>query len=94
MLIPRLEIEAAVSHIRAHHASDLVTVSDDSAIRALLQVLETEKLLTEPAASCAVTSLIEGRITVRPKEDVVVVLCGANIALGKVHAWASRIAQG
>ena len=79
--------------IVSHHAFDLVTVSDDSAIKALLEILETEKLLTEPATSCSVAALIEGRIAVRPQENVVVVLCGANIALEKVHAWSTGNAQ-
>ena len=79
--------------IVSHHAFDLVTVSDDSAIKALLEILETEKLLTEPATSCSVAALIEGRIAVRPQENVVVVLCGANIALEKVHAWSAGNAQ-
>ena len=85
--------EPAQFEIVSRHAFDLVTISDDSAIRALLEVLETEKILTEPAASCAVAALIEGRITARPNENVVVILCGANIALEKVHAWAARIAR-
>jgi threonine dehydratase len=79
--------------IVSHHAFDLVTVSDDSAIKALLEILETEKLLTEPATSCSVAALSEGRIAVRPQENVVVVLCGANIALEKILAWTTRIAQ-
>ena len=79
--------------IVSHHAFDLVTVSDDSAIKALLEILESEKLLTEPATSCSVAALIEGRIAVRPQENVVVVLCGANVALEKVHAWSTGNAQ-
>lgn len=79
--------------IVSRHASDLVTVSDDSAIQALLEILKTERLLTEPAASCSVAALIEGRIPVRPNENVVVVLCGANIAIEKVHAWTALSAQ-
>lgn len=73
--------------IVSNHVSDLVTVSDESAIRALLEILETEKLLTEPATSCSVSALLEGRIEVRPSENIVVVLCGANIALDKVRDW-------
>ncbi len=47
--------------------------------------VETEKLLTEPAASCSVAALIEGRIAINPGENVVVALCGANVALEDVR---------
>jgi len=79
--------------IVSRHAFDLVTVSDDSAIRALLEILDKEKLLTEPATSCSVAALIEGRIAVRPGENVVVVLCGANVALEDVRRWAAATRQ-
>ena len=85
--------EPAQFEIVSRHAFDLVTVNDDSAIRALLEVLETEKILTERAASCAVAALVEGRIPARPKENVVVVLCGANIAVENVRAWTDRVGQ-
>ena len=73
--------EATQFEIVSNHASDVVTVSDESAIRALLEILEAEKLLTEPATSCSVAALIEGKIPVRAAENIVVVLCGANIRL-------------
>jgi threonine dehydratase len=85
--------EPAQFGIVSRHVSDLVTVSDDSAIRALLEILEKEKLLTEPATSCSVAALIEGRIAIRPGENVVVVLCGANVALESVRFWAAGTSQ-
>lgn len=78
----------------SRHASDLVTVTDDDAIAALLEILRHEKLLTEPATSCSVAALTAGRITVNPGENVIVVLCGANIALEKVCDWAARASPG
>ena len=74
--------------IVSRHAFDLVTVSDDSAIQALLDILDKEKLLTEPATSCSVAALVEGGIAIRPGENVVV-LSGANIALENVRRWAA-----
>ncbi|HKQ23653.1 MAG TPA: threonine/serine dehydratase [Burkholderiales bacterium] len=71
------------------YVADLVTVSDNAAIRALIAILEEEKLLCEPAASCSVAALMEGKIPVNPGEKVVVVLCGANVAHEKVHEWES-----
>jgi threonine dehydratase len=81
--------EPAQFEIVSRHANDLVTVSDDSAIQALLQILDKEKLLTEPATSCSVAALVEGCIAIRPGENVVVVLCGANVALENVRCWAA-----
>lgn len=73
--------------IITRHASSLVTVSDEQAIAALLEILDTEKLLTEPATSCSVAALLTGKIPVSPDENVVVVLCGANVALNRVIDW-------
>jgi threonine dehydratase len=73
--------------IVTRHAADLVTVTDEQAIRALLRLLRDEKLLTEPAASCSVAAVIEGKIPVRRDEHLVIVLCGANIALDRVCQW-------
>lgn len=78
----RFQFETIVRHV-----TDLVTVSDDAAIAALLDLLEGEKLLTEPAAACSLAALLEGRIELRPGERAVVVLCGANIGMDKVAAW-------
>jgi threonine dehydratase len=78
--------EATQFEIVSNHVFDLVTVSDKSAMRALVEILETEKLLTEPAASCSVAALIEGKIPVTAEENVVVVLCGANFRLDALSA--------
>lgn len=72
------------------HAASLVTVSDEQAIRALLDILDAEKLLTEPATSCSVAALLTGKIPVDPSENVVIVLCGANVGLKRVIDWQRR----
>ena len=81
----RFQFETVMRHI-----ADLVTVSDESAIRALLEILALEKVLTEPAASCSLAALLEGRIRVAPGERIVVILCGANIGLDKVAGWQAQ----
>ena len=88
-----VETEATQFEIVCSHVHDLATVSDESAIRALLEILEAGKLLTEPATSCSVAALVEGRIAIRPGENVVVVLCGANVALEHVRCWAADTRQ-
>jgi threonine dehydratase len=67
-----------------------VTVSDDDAMLALLEILHSERLLTEPATSCSVAALTQGKIGIGHGENVVVVLCGANIALVDIRNWAER----
>jgi threonine dehydratase len=76
--------------IVSKHVHDLVTVSDDAAIRALLEILNQEKLLTEPATACSLAALLEEKINVTPGENVVIVLCGANVSLDLVCDWAAR----
>jgi threonine dehydratase len=71
-------------------AAGVVTVSDAAAVRALLELLEGDKLLTEPATACSVAALVEGKIPVARDAIVVVIACGANIALDKVIAWGTK----
>lgn len=82
-----LKTEQTQFNIVSRYVADLVTVSDEAAIRALLEILDREKLLTEPAASCSVAALLEGRIRLKPGENVVIILCGANIGLDRVRIW-------
>ncbi len=77
----------------SRYVTDLITVSDRSAIGALLEILDLEKLLTEPAASCSVAALSEGKIPCKAGDNVVVVLCGANIGMDRVRAWQSASAS-
>ena len=79
--------EARQFEIVAGNAWSLVTVSDDQAIDALVDLLAEEKLLTEPATSCSVAAMLEGKISVGPDENVVIVLCGANVGLARIAGW-------
>jgi threonine dehydratase len=72
------------------HASAVVTVSDAEAIAALVEVLSEEKLLTEPATSCSIAALLCGKVPLARGQNVVVVLCGANVGIGRVAQWISQ----
>lgn len=72
------------------HAADLVTVSDNQAVEALLQLLAEEKLLTEPATACSVAALLTGKVPLRQNENVVIVLCGANVGLSAISGWLAK----
>ena len=69
------KIEPKQFDIDSHHVSDLVTVFDDSAVRALREILETEKHLTEPAASCSVAALTDCNIKDSPMREY----CGRTL---------------
>lgn len=75
--------------IVSENVADLAVVSDDEAIGAVLEVLREEKLLAEPAAACCLAALTNGKIEIQPNENLVVILCGGNVALEKVAGWMS-----
>jgi threonine dehydratase len=56
---------------------DVVTVAEEDISRALVQVLERNKLLVEPAGAVAVAAVMAGVVEVEP--PVVCVLSGGNI---------------
>jgi len=85
--------EARQFGIITQHAWSLCTVSDDQAIDALVDLLAEEKLLTEPATSCSVAAIVEGRVPVERDENVVVVLCGANVGLARIAGWIARFSE-
>ncbi len=72
------------------HVAALVTVPDSDAIAALVEILSQDKLLTEPATSCSVAALLSGKVPVASGDNVVVVLCGANVSIERVAQWISR----
>ena len=58
---------------------EVVTVDDDAAARAIVHVLQHNRLLVEGAGAVGVAALLEGVITARPNEPTIVMLCGGNI---------------
>lgn len=69
------------------YAEGVVVVDDRAAVAALLELLDHEKLLVEPATSCSLAALTGGQIPVWPGENVVVIICGANVTLAMVQAY-------
>ncbi len=61
-------------------------VPDRDAVSDLLWLLQAEKVLCEPAASCTVSALARCVDTLPRDAHVGVVLCGSNIALADVDA--------
>lgn len=70
------------------YLEDVVVVTDEAAVDALVFILERAKVLTEPAASCTLAAAESVRD--RLGEHVVLVLCGGNSSLDDVAAWRER----
>jgi len=69
------------------YAKDVVAISDEMAVEAILELLNEEKLLVEPAASCTLAALTQGKIQVKSGANVAVITCGANVTLDDVLRW-------
>lgn len=69
------------------HVHDVITVTDKEAVATLWDLLNNEKLLTEPAASCSLTALTTGKIDYAPDDNVVVIVCGGNATMKDVMGW-------
>ena len=73
--------------IARRYVDDVVAVSDAQAVASLLEFLNQEKMLVEPAMSCILAALTSGVIPVTPDETIVVVVCGGNITLSDLENW-------
>jgi threonine dehydratase len=60
------------------YVQEMVTVDDEEIARAILRLLETQKMLAEGAAAVGIAALLHGKTTLRGKK-VAVVISGGNI---------------
>jgi threonine dehydratase len=71
---------------------EVVLVEDQPVISDLRWLLQTEKLLCEPAAACVLTAAVRIAPSL-PKDSVIgLVLCGSNVSLQDLDAWRSQFA--
>ena len=69
-------------HTLAHvqrFVDDIVLVSDEEIIDALVSIMERCKVFVEPAAAASVAALISGKARVKPGSKVVCIISGGNI---------------
>lgn len=66
---------------------DIVVVSDRDAVAELVWLLQNERILVEPAASCVLAAAMLRRAAFGPGARVGLILCGSNVALEDVAAW-------
>ncbi|MFL5205496.1 MAG: hypothetical protein ACJ8AR_06495, partial [Microvirga sp.] len=66
---------------------EILLVEDQPVIADVSWLLQTEKLLCEPAAACVLTAA-ETVVSSLPDDSVVgLVLCGSNLSLDDLDAW-------
>ena len=69
-------------HTLAHvqrFVDDVVTVSDEEIMYALVSIMERCKVVVEPAGAASVAALICGKVRVNPGSTVVCIISGGNI---------------
>ncbi len=68
----------------------VVTVADARAVGELGYLLDHEKLLVEPAASCTLAALTDGLVPDLAGRHVVAVMCGGNTTSAQLQGWQKR----
>ncbi|MFX1254641.1 MAG: threonine/serine dehydratase [Promethearchaeota archaeon] len=69
---------------------EMVTVTDQEALKALEFLLENEKILVEVSTSCIVAALLkESLFNLSDVKNIGIVICGGNISLRQLHQWGS-----
>lgn len=69
------------------HVENVIVVNDDEAIRDLKDLLDKEKLLVEPAASCNISAILSGKIPDVNGKKIAVILCGGNFSLNQLKTY-------
>ncbi|HUF11696.1 MAG TPA: threonine/serine dehydratase [Longimicrobiales bacterium] len=66
---------------------EVVLVSDEEIIQAMLFLLERSKIMAEPAGAAAVAAMLAGRISFPPESNIVAVISGGNIDLSMLRTF-------
>ncbi|MGL4651673.1 MAG: pyridoxal-phosphate dependent enzyme, partial [Caldilineaceae bacterium] len=69
---------------------EIVVVPDAEAVRELVWLLQNERVLVEPAASCVLAAAMARRDTFAPDAGIGLILCGSNVALDDVAGWRAQ----
>lgn len=71
----------------------LLVVSDQHAVKELFFALERTKLLIEPASSCCLAAAELESASFSKDENIVVLLCGGNVAVEDLCQWRQQFDQ-
>jgi threonine ammonia-lyase medium form len=74
-----------LAHVQAY-VDDMVIVSDQEIVEAMVLILERCKVIAEPAAASTLAGLLSGRVSLRQGSTVVCVLSGGNIDRERLKA--------
>ena len=74
-----------LAHVQAY-VDDMVIVSDQEIVEAMVLILERCKVLAEPAAASTLAGLLSGRVSLPQGSTVVCVLSGGNIGRERLKA--------
>ena len=66
---------------------EIVLVDDQPVVADLNWLLQTEKLLCEPAGACVLTAAQQVAPTLPEGSVIGLVLCGSNVSLEDLDAW-------
>ncbi|HLJ44882.1 MAG TPA: threonine/serine dehydratase [Bryobacteraceae bacterium] len=77
-----------------HLVQRVILVPDRDAVRAIECLLERAKVLTEPAAACTWSAAEQLRDTLGSSSNVVLVLCGGNLAIEDLCRYRSQFQIG
>lgn len=61
-------------------------ISDKDTVKSLVNFLNHEKVLVEPAMSCIIAALLQNRTEFRGKK-IVVIVCGSNVTIEELEDW-------
>ncbi len=69
---------------------EIVLVEDREAVAELLFILQSERVLVEPASSCVLAAALQRKDLFPPGAKVGLVLCGSNVAVEDLAAWRAQ----
>lgn len=78
--------ETTLARIKAV-VDDMQTVTDQETLDALIQLLDNEKILVEPATSCSIAALLQNKFDLTDVKKICIILCGANVSLRQLKEW-------
>jgi threonine dehydratase len=73
------------------HLEEVVVVTDDEAMQALIFILERMKVLTEPAASCTLAAASRLKDKFTKDDNLVLIFCGGNLSVADLCKHVSLI---
>jgi len=86
-------VSEATLELAQKYLESVTVVGDAEAVAALHYIAERLKVITEPAASCTLAAAERLRDNFGPDSNVVLILCGGNVALTDVCGYLSQFGE-